>query len=59
MKVYTKRSILSIYLEVGVGGKIEKFGLRIKNYQGSEKKYDSYKKKVCINGQHLSTEHFP
>ena len=38
MKVYTKRSILSIYLEVGVGGKIEKFGLRIKNHQGSEKK---------------------
>ncbi len=28
MKVYLKRSILSIYLEVGVGGKIEKFGLR-------------------------------
>ena len=25
MKVYTKRSILSICLEVGVGGKIEKF----------------------------------
>ena len=38
MKVYAKRSILSIYLEVGVGGKIEKFGIRIKNLRGSEKK---------------------
>ena len=46
MKVYTKRSILSIYLEVGVDGKIEKFGLRIKNIQDSRKKYDSYKKSM-------------
>ena len=31
--LYIKRSILSIYLEVRVGGKIEKIGLRIKNIQ--------------------------
>ena len=36
MNVYTKRSILSIYLEVGVGGKIEKLGLELR--KGSEKK---------------------
>ena len=48
MKVYTKRSILSIIFggRVGVGGQIEKFGLWIKNIRGSEKKYDSYKKKI-------------
>ena len=38
MKLSTERSILSIYLEVGVGGKIEKCGLKIKNIRGSEKK---------------------
>ena len=38
MKVNTERSILSISLEVGVGGKIEKLGLKIKNIRGSEKK---------------------
>ena len=48
MKGYTKRSILSIYLEVGFGDKVEKFELRNKNLRGSEKKYDSYKKKCVV-----------
>ena len=47
MKVYAKRSILSVYLEVGIDGKIEKLGLKIKNLRGPEKKYDSSKKCVA------------
>ena len=47
MKVYTNRSILSIYLVVGVGGKIEKLGLELRITEARRKKYDSYKKK-CL-----------
>ena len=49
MKVYAKRSILSVYSEVGIDGKIEKLELKIKNLRGPEKKYDSSKKCVDPN----------
>ena len=47
MKVYTKKSILSMYFWGLVVGKIEKFGLKIKTLQGSEKNvwWDSHTKK--------------
>ena len=46
MKVYTKKSILTIYLYIVVGGKIEKIGLELRIFKAWRKKYDSYQKKV-------------
>ena len=46
-KQYIERSILSILLGVGVGGKLGKKGEEVKNIRGSGKKYDSYKKTMC------------
>ena len=46
MKAHTEGSILSIYLEVVVDGKIEKLCLDLRISEVRRKKYVSYKK-VC------------